>query len=306
VTEPAFDVIACPTRAAWLAERKKGIGASEAAVLVGEGYGTLADLWAQKCGILSDSLEETERMEWGLRLEPQLAQAYEDRSERLLLAAPPYTLHRSRAYPWAQATLDREILALDERGPGALELKCGDSATAKDWQDDPPLRYLCQLQWQLLVTGWQWGSIAVLLGGNRFLWMDVERNDEVIALLVERGKTFWEFVTSETPPPLEYERESTADLLEHLYSRDDGTEIALPDEALLWDEQRLKLKDEQKAIYRQLDEIENRLKERIGEHTYGVLPSGDRYSWKRIEKAGYTVAPVSYRELRRLKSREGR
>ena len=70
------------------------------------------------------------------------------------------------------ATLDRIIAAPgpnDEgvAGPGVLELKNVDwIAHRAQWGTEPPAHILVQLQAQLAATGFGWGAVAALVGGN--------------------------------------------------------------------------------------------------------------------------------------------
>lgn len=311
MTDEGFEVVECRDKAEWLKVRKRGIGASEAATLVGaDPYGnTLADLWAKKCGILSDTIQETERMRLGTRLEPVLRELYMEATDRLVVWSP-YTIHRLPTSPWALATLDGEIAPLTEDGgPGVLELKCVDAALAGEWKDEPPLAHLVQVQWQLLVTGYQWGSIACLLGGNKFLWLDIERREDVIGVLVAEGEKLWRMVETREPPPIEHGSASAANLLAALYAKDDGTTIELPAEALDWDARRTELKLQEWRIKEDLHELDNRIKASIGLATIGNLPDGSgRFQWKQVVRhmPAREAYDSKFRELRRLKAPKGK
>ena len=307
-----FETVECQTREEWLEVRKGGIGASEAAILIGaDRYGTtLADLWARKCGILPDTIEETERMRLGARLEPVLRELYMETTGRIVLWSPPYsTIHRSRVYPWALATPDGEIAPENEDGgPGVLELKCADARLAHEGKDEPPLAFLAQVQWQMLVTGYRWGSVAVLLGGNAFRSFDVPRHDEAIALLIAAGQELWDFVQRREAPPLDVASPSTEVLLGTLYAADNGETVDLPSAAVEWDARRQTLKAQHKAVEAELDEIENRIKEAIGPALLGRLPDGARYQWKQIVRhmPARAAYEARHRELRRLNAPKGK
>ena len=62
-------------RTAWLNERRKGIGGSDVAAIIGlSPWTTPLDIYEQKLGIALPS-EETEAMYWGTALEPAIRQA---------------------------------------------------------------------------------------------------------------------------------------------------------------------------------------------------------------------------------------
>ncbi len=54
----------------------------------------------------------------------------------------------------------------------------------------------------MAVTGYQGAYIAVLIGGNTFKWKFVERDEELISMLVELESDFWNHVQDCIPPPL--------------------------------------------------------------------------------------------------------
>ena len=96
-------------RARWLAMRRSGIGASEAAVLIGEHSRlTLARLVAEKRGKLPDE-DAKEFLEWGLRHEPTMRAAYSEERYAGRITRPAGKLLRSVEHPWALATLDAAL-----------------------------------------------------------------------------------------------------------------------------------------------------------------------------------------------------
>lgn len=58
--------------------------------------------------------------------------------------------------------------------------------------DEIPSSYLAQVQHYLAVTGYKKAYIAVLIGGNRFIWKEIERDEELINLIIDKEKDFWE------------------------------------------------------------------------------------------------------------------
>ena len=52
----------------------------------------------------------------------------------------------------------------------------------------------------MLVTGAPKATIACLLGGQRLVWCDVERDEETIRRIIYHGERFWRAVQERTPP----------------------------------------------------------------------------------------------------------
>jgi putative phage-type endonuclease len=305
----SYETIECKDRDTWLQTRRQGIGASEAAAVCNASTRySPSDIWGFKVGLLEeDAAELREEMEWGLLLEDDVAEKYSRETERLVIIPKPYTISRSTKYPWMQATLDAEIAPIDDRGPGLLQIKTAGFMKKEDWSDEPPLHYLIQVQHELAVQGYQWGTLVVLFGGARFhmLWTDITRNDQFIEALIEKEQAFWELVTTETPPPLE--GESGIELLKRLFPKHEpGKVIELPLEAVDWHQDLVAVKEELKILKDKENELKNRFAAVLKDAERGVLPSGDSYLYKLIEKKEYTVKPQSYRELRFVPSKERR
>ena len=66
----------------------------------------------------------------------------------------------------------------------------------------------------MAVTGYAGTYIAVLIGGNSFRWKFVERDEELISMLIELEADFWDYVRLGTPPPLDGSTASTQFLAE--------------------------------------------------------------------------------------------
>ncbi|MCT9872589.1 YqaJ viral recombinase family protein, partial [Paenarthrobacter aurescens] len=63
-----------------------------------------------------------------------------------------------------------------------LECKTTSAYNAKEWVDDEiPASYIVQVQYYLGILGPEYkkGYFAVLIGGNRFVWKEVERDEEL-------------------------------------------------------------------------------------------------------------------------------
>jgi predicted phage-related endonuclease len=161
------------------------------------------------------------------------------------------------------------------------------------------LQYQVQVQHEMAVTGAAWASLAVLIGGQKFLWMDVPRNQDFIDALVAREAEFWSRVERRDPPPPDAS-EACRELLKRLYPREEqGKTIALPAECLKWDEQLREEKAVLKVVEPRIREAENNLIAALGEAEVGILPDGTRYSYKTQARKGYVVEAKSFRVLRR-------
>ena len=187
----------------WLAVRRRGIGGSDTPVVVlGERhpFRTPRQLWEEKTG-RSPDVEETPAMRRGTVLEPVVADLYREVTGRKLRRVNAVLQHPE--HDWMLGNVDREIVAArPDDGPGVLEIKCpGLRVFAQCRREGIPDYYQLQMQHYLAVTGRKWGAFAVFSAERwDLLHFDVERDDELIDLIVERDAAFWELVKSGTPP----------------------------------------------------------------------------------------------------------
>jgi len=292
-------------REAWLAERRKLIGASEVAAILGVDprMGPLA-VYASKVSDTAD-VEETRWMKWGRRVEGAIADGYADETGRPVVDCGAHEIRRHPYAPFLGATLDRLTggsLAHPEPIEGMLrvplEAKAVAGFKAKEWAEDPPLHYQVQLQAQLACTGAQWGSLVALIGGISLAWRDLLRNDAFLAAALPKLEEFWLRVERRQPPDADGLPGTTA-AVRALWSEEDGETVPLDVEALelvsLWE----KAKAIEKGTEDEIETLGNRLRARMGSASFGALPDGSMLTLRTTKRAGYTVQPTEYRALRR-------
>lgn len=279
----------------WLAMRRSGIGASEAAVIVGEHSRlNLAHLVAEKRGLLPQTDDTREFLEWGLRLEPVMIEAYSSSRYAGRKARKAGKLLRSTEHPWALATLDAWTLH-PQHGLIPLELKSTDWARDA-WEYGTPPDYWWQAQHQALVTGAPCVSVACMLGPHKLVWEDVPRDEAAIRRLTVHGPDVWALVRSDREPPGPYDDVT----FKALWPSDDGTTIELDERFGAMDEERESLKQGVKLATTRLDEIDAELRAALKGATEGVLPNGRvRYSLKTQTRKEHVVKASEFRVLRR-------
>lgn len=296
--ELPYDVIgdSCD-RAAWLLLRLTGVGASECAALFGDSkWMSEFSLWLEKTGALeARDLSDNEAIEWGVELEPVIASVYQRKTGRRVELSRQ--LIRSKAHPWALATLDAWTWRDGVRMP--LEIKTTSGMNAEDWVDGPPVYYEWQIQQQMLVTGEPRSSIACLIGGNRFVWIDRERNEAMQRRLVHAGSAFWQrVVDGDQPAPDGSEASTTA--LRRLYPESNGTELQLPGTFLDVAFELEDLKGRAKVTKARIDTLENMVRDALGNAPRGFLPDGSSWS----NKTQTTSSGKTTRVLRRHAKKE--
>lgn len=285
-------------RAAWLEARRSGIGSSDAPAVLGVSpFKSALAVYTEKLGLTADE-EETEAMKWGRILEPHILEEFAAETGRDAWRAGQ--LIRSADIPWLMATLDGEQLA-EQRGAdvGNVEAKATGWRVG-DWDEGIPHHVFVQAQHQLAVTGRRWGSVVVLQNGCRLLWADIERDDAFIGnVLLPAERDFWQRVQAREPVAPDGS-ESAARALRALYpAAREGVIAHLPGELIELDDELEVLKVAAKETERRAEEIRQRIKQAIGGAEIGLLPNGVSFNHRLQQRAGYTVKPTEFRQLRR-------
>lgn len=296
------------SRAEWLAARRLTIGASDAAAILGVSqFKSPLELFYEKRGLADLGVAEIEASRWGLLLEGPIAEAYRAESKRDIRRPEPgtYEMHTHPAMPFLAATLDGTTMVVSPEavpppegcsGPGVLEVKTASQFKVSQWREEPPLGYQVQVQHQLAVTGFSWGAIAVLVGGQTFLWQDVKRNDPFIEILLKRVIAFHEAVLADQPPAADG-TEATRELLAKMYPKATGRTVTLPAEAIDEHRKLLHIKAEQKMLETERNRIESQFKVWLEGADVGIVDNENIYQYPERNRKGYTVQPTTFRVL---------
>jgi predicted phage-related endonuclease len=265
-------------REEWLALRRQHIGASEVAALFGAqpayAMGVYA-LWLVKAGRMEPPDVTAERAAWGLRLEDAIAEAAAEREGWHILPGVyatcgglGATLDRCIAEP---TEADRAALGDAAYGPGALELKNVDWITHRErWDGEPPLHILLQLQAQLLATGYQWGAIAALVGGNELRVYRYVARPDVHNEIRRRVEEFWRSIAENRPPAPDGSDATYRALVDDAAKDETPADWSGDDEAAALAARYLELSAQIADLTRQRDEARNRLIAKLGGHRYGT------------------------------------
>jgi putative phage-type endonuclease len=266
-------VSAVVDREAWLAERRKGIGGSDAAAIAGlDRYRSPYQVWLDKTGLAPDDGKAGEAAEWGNRLEPIVAEVVTERTG-IVLADPPGP-YQHPDHPFMLGNVDR-LAVHPDRGEGIYEGKTVGVWSADEWDDDGvPDRYVLQGQHYLAVTGLPWVLYGCLIGGQKLVTRWVERDDELIGQLTEIEAEFWERVETKTPPPVDG-TQATTDLLSRLYAVQAGKVVTVDPKAV---EELVVVRDAAKAAEKEAKEaaaeVDNRLRLMIADAEVAVDGDG--------------------------------
>lgn len=185
-------------------DRRQGIGASEAATVLGlSPWQTPTELWLSKTGdepvYLSTGDDQTPAMEWGHRLEPAILEKYNEEMGWAGAVPPAETRMHPDGLP---------IFATPDGLPadGCVDAKCTnfDMDWGEEGTDEVPDHYMVQGVIQMAVFDRPWVDFAVLfLSRRRFGIWRVERDRALEDVVLDRLSVWWSdhVVGGEPPDP---------------------------------------------------------------------------------------------------------
>lgn len=261
-------------RAKWLKARDAGIGGSDAAVIVGlSKWKSPFQLWLEKTNqVEPEDLSENEYVYWGSILEQVVADRFCELTGKKVQRRG---LMQDDNYPFMLASVDRMVVGEN----AGLECKTANGFAGKQWEDDEvPDAYYCQCQHYMAVTGCERWYIAVLLGGNHFVWKVIERNEEDITALIEAEKEFW-YKVQENIMPVVDGSDSCATALKEKFTGGQIEPVVLESGAADIVNSLDELNDTKKEIEAAINMKKNRLCEMLGNNEIGLI--GERkVTWK--------------------------
>ena len=269
----------------WLEVRKQGIGSSDAAAACGiHPYLSMLELWMIKTGRLhshlDDDIDGYSPLYWGNTLEPMVAKYYQQHTGNKVRRVNAILQHPDPDNHFMLANLDYAITGSDD--VQILECKTAGEHGAKLWKHGVPLYVTCQVQHQLAVTGKTAAHICVLLCGHEAKIFKVERDEKLIASIIEHERLFWQYVETDTPPTPDHS-ESAARALKLLYpTPEPSSKVDLTDDdgANKLFEQLLSYRDYMQELEQRHDQVKHQLQTLIADNEIAVFEKG-AISWKR-------------------------
>lgn len=207
-----------PSREEWLEERKKGIGGSDAAVILGlNPYKNNIRLWEEKTGkVQAEDISDKPYVKYGTQAEDLLRELFKLDFPQYKVSHDENTIIKHPKYPFLFASLDGQLVDKETGELGILEIKTTNilqSMQKEKWKEKIPDNYFCQVLHYLNVTGY---SFAILKAQLKYDFdgdikletrhYKINRNDfeEDIKELEKAEIEFWtKYVEKNVQPPLE-------------------------------------------------------------------------------------------------------
>lgn len=268
------------THKEWLEDRRKGIGGSDVATVLGlNKYKSVYQLWLEKTGQVEVTSAQSEAAYWGNTLEEVVAEEFSKRTGKKVRRRNRVFEHPK--YPFLRANIDRDVVGEN----AVLECKTANQYLANEWDDDEiPIQYICQVQHYMNVLNLDYVYFAVLIGGQKFIWKKMERDQELIDMITEKLVEFWTENVEKGIEPAIDGLKATSDFLTQRYLDTDESETELN---AAFDENianLARLKGDKKIIEENITLLENELKQALGkaDATIGITPN-NIVSWKKMQ-----------------------
>lgn len=277
--------------------RAQGIGASEAGAACGvSAYMSPFELYQLKRGE-AEPIEANEDMEFGTIVEPAIVRLYESREGVSLTYPLPRATHPE--LPWMFATGDAE-----ESTDVGVEIKSMNPFRAKQITEyglaECAPEYLCQAQHQMSIMGWSVVKLVALVERRLKTWT-IDRDPELIEIIIEREAELWRRIKAGDPPPVDLSSAyALGDVKLRFSGKSSGRFVRLSaDAAAAWERSR-RLKAEEKACKERAEREVAAVLLEIGDNDGGILP-GEAKAIKRVAISG---GMVSYERKPHYQTRE--
>lgn len=238
----------------WLEIRKKYIGGSDAAAVVGlNSFSSPYTVWADKLGKLPPK-EDNEAMRIGRDLEDYVAKRFTEQTGKKVRRKNFILWNED--YPFAHANVDRLIVGEN----AGLECKTTSVLNLKSFKNGEfPENYYVQCMHYMAVTGYKKWYLAVLILGKEFKVFEIERDEDEIKALMNAEREFWSCVENGEPPMIDGSEATTNAIKTVLAESNDDTPVNLfaYDSTL---EQYMALSKQIKELENLRDEMANKVK----------------------------------------------
>lgn len=271
----------------WLAKRRTGISGTDVSAILGiNPWASALDVWLDKRG-QAEPREESMAMRMGNLLEPVVAELYAEETGATLVE-PGFMRHQDR--DWHIGTPDRVVAECiedcNERKAAnwttLIEIKTARSD--REWgepgTDQIPRHYLTQVAWYLALTELQVAHVAVLIGASDYRRYEIQRDNDLESVLLERCEAFWSGNVLGGQMPALDGSDSAARYVAQRFPRNVAPLRTATDEELELARRLAAARAATAAAEREQAEAENLLKSAIGEAEGLDLGDLGKITWK--------------------------
>lgn len=273
------------TKEQWRDLRNRGIGGSDIGAILGVNkYRSMVDVFIDKTQ--GSKFEGNQYTYWGNKLEDVIREEFSlKNASKFEVFKIDYTMK----YQNLVANVDGIVRNIETGEYGVLEIKTANGFSINDWSDgEVPKSYYAQVVHYLAVTGFKFAIIVVLIGGNDYREILIQRNEEEIKYIVESVNNFWnEYILTDTIPAPDGS-DAYSD-----YQKEKVEKLALINEIEI-DEELEKMIEKRNDLIVQMKEIETN-KNLIDQQIMNVMIENDS---EKATNANYKIKIVSQKRSR--------
>jgi putative phage-type endonuclease len=281
----------------WKLARKKGIGGSDAAAILGfSPWKSPMDVYLDKTGMAEDVPEDKNRqflLELGTQLEPVIARLYERETGKHLQQPSPAMWTHSKheillGHPDRVVASDRGV---ELKSENQFQNEFGDPGT-----DQVPYHYLIQCAHYMAIGNYPTWDVALLRGGATFAIYTLHRDLELEQFMLDELLAWWDHHIVQGVPPDVDSSDAWKVYLRKKFPADilpikPTDQVALELLQRLADARRGCESWETVKV-----EMENRLKLIIGEHE-GLQGDFGKVTWRKTKDGSTTDMAAAFQWL---------
>ena len=286
MTETPLDTAGDDYRA-WQEERRKGIGGSDVAAILGlSPWASPYSVWSEKVhGIAEVSEAQQLRFDMGHDAEGFLAMQFARNRPGLAICCEQLRLERP-GVDWAFAHVDGiafdedTIVAHEFDPPAAAGHGPWDAKTDRSFAvwDEPPAYYVAQLQWSMWLGDYERAWLTCGFAGWNVHTYEIERDDDDIALIVDEATRFWhDHVLAHVAPPVDGSPATSRAIADRWPQHLEAERAPLVEsDVVVW----ATAVADRKAAEAREREAKNRLAAALGDAEFGTVDGLDAVSFK--------------------------
>ena len=263
------------------------MGASEIAAVCGlDPFRGVWDVWADKMGL--DIRQQFAEADMGHLFERPLLEHY-SRTTGVVLTYPETMIHP--LHKWVSATPDG--MASDR----VVQVKVVGANMAYKWDAGVPEYVVCQVQWEMFVTGLPLAVVVACIGGTDYRALDVVADSEIQETLLDLGRTFWEGHVLTGAPPDPDASEACRKALSARHRKHSAELVPATRELVEIAREHKRLGKQAKGLEEERDALGNTLRLAIGDRS-GFEWEDGRCSWT-TDKSGARALRIHIKGERR-------
>lgn len=256
-------------REQWLEERRKGIGSSDAAAIIGlDPYKSPVQVLFDKLGMMQEK-EINEAMRFGIEAEQYVADRFTEATGKETVTFVN-SISANPKYPFALASIDRFIPAEQT----FVEIKTTSAWNVGKFKDGKyPANYYVQCVHQMAVLDVPYCYLAVYIPQVEFKWFKIERNMEEEEALMQAEKEFWENYVLKKVIPQDLSHENSFEAVKRAFFDGQEGSIQLIDSEE-WLNKLLVLQAEKKRLEAEIEECKAHIAVEMQEYEKAYTDNG--------------------------------